>query len=132
MYGRRAALNIATLLRPHRSPRVTPPSSPTIALARRHPFEGARLITGGDAAPIEDSAFVVQDHVFCGRRGEVQAPEGACVDLTGKTVMPGIIEAHAHWRSIERSGSPSADVTSRASSFCRISSVSRTTAWSRR
>ena len=62
-------------------------------------FEGARLITGDEAPPIEDSAFVVQDGKFTsvGRRGEVQAPEGAArVDLTGKTVMPGIIEAHAH------------------------------------
>jgi hypothetical protein len=69
-------------------------------------FEGARLITGDDAAPIENSAFVVQDGKFTsvGRRGEVQAPEGAArVDLTGKTVMPGIIEAHAHlgyWKGL--------------------------------
>jgi len=62
-------------------------------------FEGARLITGDEAPPIEDSAFVVQDGKFnsVGRRGQVQAPEGATrVDLTGKTVMPGVIEAHAH------------------------------------
>ena len=42
-----------------------------------------------------------------GRRGEVQAPEGAArVDLTGKTVMPGIIEAHAHlgyWKDLKPS-----------------------------
>jgi imidazolonepropionase-like amidohydrolase len=62
-------------------------------------FEGARLITGDEAAPIEDSAFMVQDGKFIsvGRRGEVQATEGAArIDLTGKTVMPGIVEAHAH------------------------------------
>ena len=72
-------------------------------------FEGARLITGDEAPPIEDSAFVVQDGKFTsvGRRGEVQAPEGAArVDLTGKTVMPGIIEAHAHlgyWKDLKPS-----------------------------
>ena len=34
-------------------------------------FEGARLITGDGSAPIEDSAFIVQDSQFCGvcRRG---------------------------------------------------------------
>ena len=69
-------------------------------------FEGARLITGDEAAPIEDSAFVVRDgkFTFVGRRGEVQGPDGAArVDLTGKTVMPGIIEAHAHlgyWKGL--------------------------------
>jgi imidazolonepropionase-like amidohydrolase len=74
-------------------------------------FEGARLITGDEIPPIEDSAFVVQDGKFTsvGRRGAVQTPEGAArVDLTGKTVMPGIIEAHAHlgyWKDL----SPSAE-----------------------
>ena len=69
-------------------------------------FEGARLITGEPAATIDDSAFVVQDDKFTavGRRGEVRAPQGAGrVDLTGKTVMPGIIEAHAHlgyWKDL--------------------------------
>ena len=42
-----------------------------------------------------------------GRRGEVQAPEGAArVDLMSKTVMPGIIEAHAHlgyWKDLKPS-----------------------------
>jgi imidazolonepropionase-like amidohydrolase len=72
-------------------------------------FEGARLIAGDEAPPIEDSAFLVQDGQFTlvGRRGEVQAPEGAArVDLTGKTVMPGIIEAHAHlgyWKDLNPS-----------------------------
>ena len=31
---------------------------------KRHLFEGARLITGDEAPPIEDSAFVVQDGKF--------------------------------------------------------------------
>jgi imidazolonepropionase-like amidohydrolase len=72
-------------------------------------FEGARLITGDPAAIIDDSAFVVQDGTFTavGRRGEVQAPQGAGrVDLTGKTVIPGIIEAHAHlgyWKDMKPS-----------------------------
>jgi molybdenum ABC transporter molybdate-binding protein len=62
-------------------------------------FEGARLIIGDESAPIEDSAFVVEGRRFTrvGRRGEVPMPDGAArVDLTGKTVMPAIINAHAH------------------------------------
>ena len=84
-------------------------SQPSAATAGATLFEGARLITGDEAPPIEDSAFVVQDGKFMsvGRRGEVRAPERAArVDLTGKTVMPGIIEAHAHlgyWKDLKPS-----------------------------
>ena len=86
-------------------PASQPPAAPGSATL----FEGARLITGDEAPPIEDSAFLVQDGKFIsvGRRGEVQAPEGvARVDLTGKTVMPGIIEVHAHlgyWKDLKPS-----------------------------
>jgi imidazolonepropionase-like amidohydrolase len=62
-------------------------------------FEGARLITGDGSAPIENSAFVVQNNQFTavGARGQVQVPEGAArVDLTGKTVMPAKVDLHGH------------------------------------
>jgi imidazolonepropionase-like amidohydrolase len=74
-------------------------------------FERARLIAGDGSTSIEDSAFVVDNGQFArvGRRGEVQAPPGALrVDLTGKTVMPALIEMHAHlgyWRGWETSAS---------------------------
>jgi imidazolonepropionase-like amidohydrolase len=63
-------------------------------------YEGARLITGDGTAPIENSAFVVQDNQFTqvGRRGDVQAPAGAArVDLSGKTVMPTLVDLHGHF-----------------------------------
>ena len=62
-------------------------------------FEGARLITGDGGEAIENSAFVVVNNQFTqvGRRGEVQAPAGAArVDLTGKTVMPTMVDLHGH------------------------------------
>src|SRR5437879_1883968 len=62
-------------------------------------FEGARLITGDGSAPMADSAFVVENGRFTavGRKGQVKAPAGAAhVDLTGKTVIPAIIDAHKH------------------------------------
>ena len=62
-------------------------------------YEGARLITGDGSAPVADSAFVVENGRFTavGRKGQVKAPAGAAhVDLTGKTVMPAIIDAHKH------------------------------------
>ena len=63
-------------------------------------YEGARLITGDGRAPIENSAFVVQNDRFTqvGRKGTVRGPAGAThVDLTGKTVMPGKVDTHGHF-----------------------------------
>jgi imidazolonepropionase-like amidohydrolase len=62
-------------------------------------FEGARLITGEGGAPIEDAGFVVENTriTAVGRRGQVAVPAGAArVDLSGKTVMPAIVDAHGH------------------------------------
>jgi imidazolonepropionase-like amidohydrolase len=71
----------------------TPSASSNITL-----FEGARLIRG-DGAPIENSAFLVEGNRFTrvGRKGEIQPPPGAVrVDLTGKTVIPALVDAHSH------------------------------------
>jgi imidazolonepropionase-like amidohydrolase len=74
-------------------------------------FEGARLIVGDGSAPIENSAFVVERDAFTwvGRKGERQPPPGAVrVDLTGKTVMPSLIDGHNHIGLVnERDGSNS-------------------------
>ena len=62
-------------------------------------FEGARLIVGDGTAPIENAAFIVANNRFTqvGRRGQLNVPAGATrVDLTGKTVMPAIVDAHTH------------------------------------
>jgi imidazolonepropionase-like amidohydrolase len=62
-------------------------------------FEGARIITGDGSAPIEDAAIIVAgDRITAvGRRGEIAAPKGATlVDVTGKTVMPALVDAHVH------------------------------------
>lgn len=62
-------------------------------------FQGARLIVGDGSSVIEDAAFLVEGDRFVriGRSGELQAPIGAVtVDLTGKTVIPALIDAHSH------------------------------------
>jgi imidazolonepropionase-like amidohydrolase len=62
-------------------------------------YEGARLIPGDGSAPIAGSAFLVERGTIIriGRKGEVTAPAGARrVNLTGKTVMPALINAHGH------------------------------------
>jgi imidazolonepropionase-like amidohydrolase len=61
-------------------------------------FEGARLIADGGAAA-ENSAFLVENGKITsvGRKGEITAPAGAArVDLTGKTVMPALVDTHTH------------------------------------
>lgn len=79
----------------------SPPDSPISDTPARAMtlFEGARLISGDGSAPIEVSAFVVENDTFTrvGTRGEVSVPEGTPrVDLTGKTVIPALIDAHSH------------------------------------
>jgi imidazolonepropionase-like amidohydrolase len=62
-------------------------------------FQGATLIVGDGRPPIQNAAFVVEAGRF-GRIGtarDQQVPAGAVrVDLTGKTVMPAIIDTHTH------------------------------------
>jgi imidazolonepropionase-like amidohydrolase len=62
-------------------------------------FEGARLVTGGSQPPIENAAFVVDGTRFgqVGRAGQIRVPAGASrVDLSGKTVIPAIVDTHTH------------------------------------
>ena len=62
-------------------------------------FEGARLIAGDGRAPIENSAILVEDGSIArvGKRGEIAPPRGAVrVDLSGKTIIPGLVLLHGH------------------------------------
>ena len=62
-------------------------------------FEGARLISGGGGAPVENSALLVESGKFTkvGKKGEVQGSPGAVrVDLSGETIIPALIDSHAH------------------------------------
>jgi imidazolonepropionase-like amidohydrolase len=72
--------------------------SQTRSSARVTVFEGARLIVG-DGSVIENSAFVVTDDKFTqvGRRSDIRPPAGATrVDLSGKTVIPAMLDIHTH------------------------------------
>jgi imidazolonepropionase-like amidohydrolase len=80
---------------------VTVSSQTAPAADRPVIYEGARLIVGDAATPpIEGGAFVVEKGMITaiGRKGAVTAPAGAArVDLTGKTVIPALIDVHAHF-----------------------------------
>jgi imidazolonepropionase-like amidohydrolase len=62
-------------------------------------YENARIITADRSTPIENGALLVEGETITrvGRRGDVSAPAGAArVDLTGKTIVPGMVLAHGH------------------------------------
>ena len=65
-------------------------------------FTGATLIDGTDRAPVANATILVRDGriVAAGPASAVQIPAGAArVALDGKTVIPGIINAHGHVNS---------------------------------
>jgi imidazolonepropionase-like amidohydrolase len=62
-------------------------------------YVGALLIDGTGSPPVPDGALVVRDGriVAVGPASEVAVPRGATVvDLSGRTVMPGMVNAHGH------------------------------------
>ena len=62
-------------------------------------YEGARIIIGDTTPPIASGTFVVQDGriTAVGTKGSVTIPAGAArVDLTGRTVMPALVNVHVH------------------------------------
>ena len=69
------------------------PAGGTLALT------GARVIDGTGAAPIQGATIVIADGRIqaVGPAASVAIPAGATrVDLAGKTVVPGLINAHGH------------------------------------
>jgi imidazolonepropionase-like amidohydrolase len=62
---------------------------------------GAKIVTMADDAGgiIEDGVVLIEGNRIraVGRRGQVAIPAGAAqVDVAGKTIIPGLIDAHAH------------------------------------
>lgn len=62
-------------------------------------FVGARLFDGTGAAPLENAVLLVRDGRVeaVGKAEETPVPEGVeRIDLTGRTVIPGLINTHGH------------------------------------
>jgi imidazolonepropionase-like amidohydrolase len=62
-------------------------------------FEGARIIVGDGRPPLENASFVVSGARFVqvGRAADLRVPAGAArVNLSGRTVMPAIVDTHTH------------------------------------
>ena len=68
-------------------------------------LRGARVITMRGDEVIPNADILVTDNRFTavGPRGSAAVPAGAKVfDVAGTTIMPGIIDVHAHWFEIQR------------------------------
>ncbi|HLU25324.1 MAG TPA: amidohydrolase family protein, partial [Longimicrobiales bacterium] len=64
-------------------------------------LRGARVITMRGHEVIEDGDIVIRNNRIeaVGRRGTVTVPEGAqVIDVSGKTIIPGFVDPHAHMR----------------------------------
>jgi len=62
-------------------------------------FTGARVVDGTDRAPLDNATILVRDGrvAAIGPAASVKIPPNAVrVPLTGKTVIPGLINAHGH------------------------------------
>jgi len=65
---------------------------------------GGTLIDGTGAAPVPDSAVVVRNGriIAAGPRAKVKIPHDAnVIDASGKTILPGLWDMHAHFEQVE-------------------------------
>ena len=96
---RRAALVVALALLTGIAPGAAAEQpDPAASAPALRLFTGGRVIVG-DGRVIEDAAFLVRGDLIVqvGNAGEVQAPPGSSVvDLAGRTVIPALVNTHAH------------------------------------
>jgi imidazolonepropionase-like amidohydrolase len=96
----------------------------SIARAEVKAFVGARLFDGTGNTVIENGTLVVQEGkiVAAGPSNRVKPPRGAqIVNVRGKTVTPGLIDAHAHVSDVEgrNTGATEEKVTGQLGLFAR-------------
>ena len=77
-----------------------PPAEPQPAASDAIAYEGGRIIVG-DGTVVENGTLVVEGDrlLSVGSADSVEVPAGAArVDLTGRTIMPAIVDTHVHLR----------------------------------
>lgn len=101
----------------------------TLSAAHADPIylQGARLIDGTGRPPIEQGAIILDGAriVAVGEMSKVKRPLKAIViDLKGRTIMPGLINAHGHVGLVE-GGKNSAVAYTRANVLAQLASYAR-------
>ena len=80
-------------------------AAPLTLAAADKAFTGARVIDGTGKPPIEKATILVHDGKIAAVGTSVRIPAGAQrVDLAGKTVIPGLINAHGHVSNLSQLG----------------------------
>ncbi|MEM8895458.1 MAG: amidohydrolase family protein, partial [Bacteroidota bacterium] len=77
-------------------------------------FTGAKIITMEGDEVIEEGTVVVEGNriIAVGEKDEIEVPKGALtIDASGKTIMPGIIDTHAHLNAFRYGISPQKEWT---------------------
>ncbi|WP_239494980.1 amidohydrolase family protein [Pedobacter yulinensis] len=75
-------------------------------------LKGARLVTMKGEQVIEDGTILIENNRIrqLGKTADVKIPEKTkIIDVTGKTIMPGMIDVHAHLRTSPDGISPQTD-----------------------
>ena len=65
-------------------------------------ISGGTLIDGTGKPPVKDAVIVIEGNKFkaVGEKGKMRGPAGAkTVDATGKFILPGLFDAHIHYRN---------------------------------
>jgi imidazolonepropionase-like amidohydrolase len=76
---------------------ATPPASPTSPAPRVVAVRAGRLLDGRGGAPITNAVILITgDRITAVGPGLAIPPEAEIVDLSGKTVLPGLIDVHTH------------------------------------
>lgn len=103
MTKRHAAVTFLLLLLLAAAP--TSQTTQTTGTAGTKVFTNLRLVDGTDAAPVGAASIVVQNGrvLTAGPAARVVAPPGAeRIDLGGRSVIPGLINAHGHVNDADR------------------------------
>jgi imidazolonepropionase-like amidohydrolase/Tol biopolymer transport system component len=75
-------------------------------------MKGARIITANGGDVIEEGTILIENNkiIDIGKSDQVVIPENTrVIDVTGKTIMPGIVDVHAHLRTSPDGISPQQD-----------------------
>lgn len=73
------------------------------AVAEKRAYTGATLIDGTGGPPTPDATVLIEENRILAAGFALEIPEGArVIDVTGKWIVPGLIDAHIHFMTSGR------------------------------